>query len=75
MEMTTSKDSDTLNTNEVRTLQVDRDGSVLCKNAMYLLFMAIEEVRKSLKQFFTQSGHKSAIIKRIVEGEKVQFYC
>ena len=45
------------------------------KNTMYLLFVAIEEEeRKCLKQLLTGSGHKSAIIKTIVESEEEEFY-
>ena len=44
------------------------------KNTTYLLFVAIEEeVRKYLNQLLTGSGHKSAIIKSIVESEEVEF--
>lgn len=75
MEMTTSKDSDVLNTNEEWTLKVDRGGLWYVKNTTYLLFVAIEEeVRKCLKQLLTGSGHKSTIIKRVVDSEEVQFY-
>ena len=76
MEMTTSKDSTALNyTDEEWTVCVDRGGLWYVKNTTYLLFVAIEEeVRKCLKQLLTGSGHKSNIIKKVVENEDVQFY-
>ena len=45
------------------------------KNTTYLLFVAIEEeVRHCLKWLLTGSGHKSVIVKAVVENEEVQFY-
>ena len=48
---------------------------MVCKNTTYLLFVAIEkELRKCLKQLHTGSGHKSAIIERVLKSEDVEFY-
>ena len=70
MELTKNKDSDKCDSAEEWTVKVDRGGLWYVKNTTYLLFVAIEEeVRKCLKQLFTVSGHKSAIIKSIVESE------
>ena len=75
MELTKDKDSNPCNTDEEWTVQVDRGGLWYVKNTTYLLFVAIEEeVRKCLKQLQAGSGHKSAIIKRVVESEEVEFY-
>ena len=75
MELTADKDSDTTNTDEEWTQRVDRGGLWYVKNTTYLLFVAIEEeVRKCLKQLLKGSGHKSAIIKHVVESEEVEFH-
>ena len=75
MELTTNKDSHATNTDEEWTRRVDRGGLWYVKNTTYLLFVAIEEeVRKCLKQLLKGSGHKSAIIKHVVESEEVAFY-
>jgi len=39
-----------------------------------LLFVAIDEVRKCLKQLLKGSGHKPAIIKHVVESKEMEFY-
>ena len=75
MELTKDKDSNPCNTDEEWTVQVDKVRLWYVKNTTYLLFVAIEEeVRKFLKQLQAGSGHKSAIIKRVVESEEVEFY-
>ena len=74
MELTACKDTSAGNTDVEWTIRVDRGG--LCvKNTTYLLFVAIEEeVKQCLKRLLTGSGHKSAIVKAVVESEEVQFY-
>ena len=75
MELTADKDSDVTNTDEEWTQRVDRGGLWYVKNTTYFLFVAIEEeVRKCLKQLLKGSGHKSAIIKHVVESEEVEFH-
>jgi len=75
MELTTKKDSAASNIDEEWTVRVDRGGLWYIKNTTYLLFVAIEEeVRKCLKQLLTGSVHRSAILKKVIESENVQFY-
>jgi len=75
MDLTKDRDSDAIETDEEWTRRVDRGGLWYVKTTTYLLFVAIEEeVRKCLKQLLKGSGHKSAIIKHVVESEEVEFY-
>ena len=75
MELTKDKDSDKCDSAEEWIVRVDRGGLWYVKNTAYLLFVVIEEeVRKCLKQLLTGSGHKSTIIKSVVESEEVEFY-
>jgi len=77
MELTICKDTTAItgNTNEEWTIRVDRGGLWYVINTTYLLFVAVEEeIRQCLKKLLTGSGHKSAIIKTVVESEEVQFY-
>ena len=75
MELTKDKDSGKGDSDEEWTVRTDRGGLWYVKNTTYLLFVAIEEeVRKCLKQLLSGSGHKSSIVKSIMESEEVEFY-
>ena len=69
---TKDKDSDKCDSAEEWSVQ---GWFVVREEHNILQFVAIEEeVTKCLKQLLTGSGHKSAIVKSIVESEEVEFY-
>ena len=66
---TACKDTSTENTDEKWKIRVNRGGLCYVKNTTYILFVAIEEVRQSLKRLLMH--WQTVVVKAVVESKVV----